>query len=133
MNKEIIIVFLLMIVLVILVLGSCFSSKKPVDVHNSRNSLDWEGVYSNVVESPGGPIIDISIKLNRDQSFEMNHIYLYEPYAPFYAEGSFKWDDTGNIIIIDIIDAPVQYLVTEDALIRLDVNKKYVLKKNAKQ
>jgi len=128
MNRKILVVFLLMVVLAIFGLGSCLSNKEPIDTANSKNNLDWEGVYTGTIPLDSGPGIALRIRLNRDQSFEMNHEYLDGSYSTTNWEGSFQWDDTGNIIKIDIIDAPVQYKVAKDKLIRLDVYN-YVLTK----
>jgi uncharacterized lipoprotein NlpE involved in copper resistance len=102
------------------------------------NSLDWNGVYTGTIPSASGPGIDVRLKLNDDQSFELNYKYLDRPDSPFNWTGSFKWDDTGSIITLDITDVPPHYRVGENKLIQLDMNGKqitgaladnYVLKK----
>ena len=130
MNRKAFTVFFLMAVLAIFGLGSCFSSKGPDEIENAKNYLDWEGVYAGTILLGNGHIADISIKLNRDQSFEYNCKYLdndYDPY-PLNFIAPFRWDDTGNIIMMDPIDAPVQYKVEKDKLIRLDEDN-YILMK----
>jgi uncharacterized lipoprotein NlpE involved in copper resistance len=136
MNRKAFIIFLT--VLVIFGLSSCLSNKGVDKDHNARNSLDWTGVYTGTIPSASGPGIDVRLKLNKDQSFELNYRYLDRPGSPFNWTGSFKWDDTGSIITLDITDAPPLYKVAENMLIQLDMNGKqisgnmadnYVLKK----
>ena len=122
MYKITLIVVLLIAVLVILGLSSCFSYKRPHDVRNSKNSLDWEGVYTTSILSNEGHYIDIHITLKREQSFEIYYKYIDGSFDSFHLKGSFRWDDTGNIIIVEMIDVINEYKVVKDKLIRLDVD-----------
>jgi uncharacterized lipoprotein NlpE involved in copper resistance len=118
---------LLMGVLVVFGLGSCLSNKGYEDKdHNARNSLDWNGVYTGTIPSASGPGIDVRMKLNNDQSYELNYKYLDRPDDPFNWTGSFKWDDTGSVITLDISDAPPHYRVASNKLIQLDMNAKQI-------
>jgi uncharacterized lipoprotein NlpE involved in copper resistance len=137
MNKKAFIIFSLT-ALVIFVLGACLSNKIVDKDHNARNSLDWDGVYTGTIPSASGPGIDVRMKLNKDQSFELNYKYLDRSDGHFNWTGSFKWDDEGGIITLDITDAPPHYIVAQNKLIQLDTNGKqisgkladnYVLKK----
>jgi uncharacterized lipoprotein NlpE involved in copper resistance len=136
MNKKAFVI--LMAVFAIFVLGSCLSNKGSVDTQNSRISLDWEGVYTGTIPAASGPGINVRLKINKDESFELNYEYLDKPENSFAWTGSFKWDDAGSIITLDIKDAPPHYKVTEGKLIQLDMEGKqitgnladnYVLKK----
>ena len=130
MNKKAFTVFFLMAVSVIFGLGSCFSNNGSDETKDAKNNLDWEGVYTGTVLLSNGHFADVRIKLNRDQRFEYNFEYADKAYDPLQINftAPFRWDDTGNIIMMDPIDVPVQYKVEKDKLIRLDV-KNYVLKK----
>jgi uncharacterized lipoprotein NlpE involved in copper resistance len=139
MNRKTFVIFLLAAAIVALGLGSCRSNKGPIDLHNSINRYDWEGVYTGTLLSAGGQIVDVSMKLTRDQRFEFNYEYVDGSYESFNFGGPFQWDDTGSVIMIDVIDAPVHYKVTKNELIRLEeengrpipgkLNYNYVLKK----
>jgi hypothetical protein len=126
------IIFLLMTALVMFGLSSCFSDKGLDKNHNPRNSLDWEGVYVGTIPW-ASERIDVRLRLYRDQRFELEHEYLDRTDEPInYFPGSFQWDDTGNIITIDILCAPTQYKVAENKLIQMDELGQaynYVLKK----
>jgi hypothetical protein len=119
-----------MAVSVIFGLGSCLSNKGPNETKNAKNNLDWEGVYTGTVLLGNGQVADVRIKLNRDQSFEYNCEYADKAYGPLPLNfiAPFRWDDTGNVIMMDPIDVPVRYKVEKDKLIRLDEDN-YVLKK----
>ena len=129
MNRKAFIVFLLMATLVIFGLGSCLSNKGPNEINNAKNSLDWEGVYTGTILMSGtGHVANVRIRLDRDQSLEFNREYVDGYYIPINFRAPFKWDDTGNIIMMDAMDVPLQYKVEKDKLSRLGENN-YVLKK----
>jgi uncharacterized lipoprotein NlpE involved in copper resistance len=129
---------LLMAALVISGLSSCLSNRGLNDSHNSKNSLNWEGVYTGTIPSASGPGIDVRLRLNRDESFVLLYEYLDRPNSAFNWTGSFKWDKKGDIIILNINNVPPYYKVEEDKLIQLDMKGRpvsgnladnYVLKK----
>jgi len=137
MNKKAV-VSVLLAAFAIFGLGSCLSNREPVDIHNAKISLDWDGVYTGTIPSASGSGIDVLLKLNPDQSFELRYIYLDRAHNPFTRTGSFQWDDTGSIITLNINDTPPYYKVAENKLFQLDMNGKpisgkladmYVLKK----
>jgi len=136
--KRKIFIFMLIAVIAISVLSSCRSTQKVTDIHNSKISLDWEGVYTGTIPSASGMGIDVRLKLNKDESFELRYEYIGRPENLSNWTGSFKWDDTGSVIILNINDAPPYYKVAENYLVQLDMNGKpitgiladfYVLKK----
>jgi uncharacterized lipoprotein NlpE involved in copper resistance len=138
MKKKVFVVFSIITTLIILGLCSCLSNKGSVDAHNSRISLDWDGVYTGTIPSGSGPGIDVRLKLNRDQTYELTYVYLDRVSGQFNWTGLFTWDETGNIIKLDIDNVPHYYKSVENCLIQLDMKGKqikgkladnYVLKK----
>jgi len=121
MNRKAFLVVVLMAVPVICGLGSCLSNKGPHDINNPKDNLDWEGVYTGSFLTNSGYVLNVRITLSRDQGFELYYEYADGSHEPFSWTGSFRWDDTGSIIMVEIIDAPSQYKVAKDKLIRLDV------------
>jgi hypothetical protein len=123
-----------MTAMVIFGLSFCFPIKGLDKDHNSRNSLDWEGVYTGTTPW-ASERINVLLRRNLDQSFVLEYDYLDRPDDPvhYFPGLSFQWDDTGNTITIDILCAPTHYKVAENKLIRLDENGmplyNYVLKK----
>jgi hypothetical protein len=125
------IIYLLIIAFIALGIGSFASNNESFQ--SARKNIDWEGDYTGIIMLSGGPIVDARIKLNDDHSFEMDYVYLGKAYSSFNTGGKFRWDSTGNIIMIDINDAPSYYLITKNMMTLLD-NKgrpidNYVLKK----
>jgi uncharacterized lipoprotein NlpE involved in copper resistance len=103
-------------------LNACRSTQSThVDTHNSRISVDWEGVYAGIIPAADGPGIDVHIALNFDETFELHYEYLDKPGHGFTAKGAFSWDDTGNFITLDIRGVPPYYKVGENLLIQLDM------------
>ncbi|MDR0568219.1 MAG: copper resistance protein NlpE [Spirochaetaceae bacterium] len=113
-------------------LGSCGSggkTKEPepeeqaVDVvHNTRNSVDWAGVYNGVTPAADGPGIDVTIELYNDETFALTYVYVDREGDPFTLSGTFSWDDTGNRIALNTEESlPTQYIVGENTLIQLDM------------
>jgi len=121
MNKK---AFFILMAVAIFGLGSCASNRGAVDIHNSRISLDWEGVYTGTIPSASGAGINVRMKLNRDDSFEMRYEYVDKSENPFTWTGSFKWDNKGEVITLDISEAPPHYRVGEKKLIQLDMKGK---------
>jgi uncharacterized lipoprotein NlpE involved in copper resistance len=145
MKKIIYSLSLLVTALIIAGLGSCRTNQaaddnsRIVDIHNSRISLDWNGGYSGIIPSADGPGISVLIVLNSDDTFELSYSYLKQPEDQYTSKGSFKWNDAGNIITLEVEDWPPYYLVGENKLIQLDMEGKvitgnlaenYVLKKS---
>jgi len=128
MNKKAFVISLLMAVLIIFGLGSCLSNKGPNKTNNSKNNLDWEGLYTGSFVTNSGHTMNVRLRLNRDQSFDAIYEYPEGEYNSYSMWGPFKWDETGSIIMIDLIDAPIQYRVVKDKLIRLNAYD-YVLAK----
>jgi len=129
MNRKYLIKSLIIAALIIFGLSSCLSNKERNLIRNAKNSLDWEGVYTGtVIMLSNGQVASVRIKLDRDQSLEFNHVYVDGLYESINFRASFIWDDTGNIIMLDAMDAPVKYKVERNKLIRLD-NNNYVLEK----
>jgi len=120
MNKKIVV--LLMAVLAISVLGSCSSKKKVETAQNSKNSLDWTGVYKGTIPAADAEGINVNLKINKDETYELTYDYIGKPDNTFTNKGSFTWNDTGDIINLGIADTPSYYKVTdENKLIQLDM------------
>jgi len=117
-----------MIALTASALSSCISNMGIKGIRNSKNYLDWEGIYTNTILSGEGHYMDVRIRLKPEHSFEFYYGRADGAFDPFYWKGSFRWDETGSIIIADINDVRHQYKVVTDKLIRLDVNN-FVLEK----
>jgi len=122
MDRNISIIILLLIALASFALSTCISSIEFNGFRNSKNSLNWEGVYTNTILSGEGHYIDVRIRLKPDQSFEYYYERMDGAFDPFYCKGSFLWDKTGNIILTDMLNARHQYRVEKNKLVRLGMD-----------
>jgi uncharacterized lipoprotein NlpE involved in copper resistance len=123
MNRKTFIAALLTVVLAVFGLVSCLSNK-GTDTHSSKTALDWAGVYTGTIPSASRPGIDVRMTLNRDQSYELNYVYIDRPDGSYNRTGSFQWDEKGSVIKLDIENAPPYYKPEEGRLIQLDMSGK---------
>jgi uncharacterized lipoprotein NlpE involved in copper resistance len=90
------------------------------DMHNSRNALDWAGVYEGVLPCADCPGIQTRLSLQQDGRFELSMRYLERQVEPFVSRGSFSWNADGNTITLDGAGAGAMYRVGEGHLLQLD-------------
>lgn len=86
--------------------------------HNSRNSLDWAGVYRGVLPCADCEGIETVLVLNADGSYVAQSRYLGKDGKVFASQGAFNWDASGGVITLGGSD-PAKYRVGENRLIRL--------------
>ena len=132
MKKTHIIIIALLSLVLFLGLSACRSTPSAETLPNSRDNLDWEGVYIGAIPSLSGPVINVSIRLNYDETFELIYEYMDRPEMRYESmvrqdnifnwEGSFTWNDTGNLIFLNVRDRTQLYRVAENTLIRLDMD-----------
>jgi len=125
-----------LIILLSIGIAAC-SSTAAKTAHNSKNSLDWAGVYSGMIPAADGPGINVQITLRADESYTIAYNYIDKP-GTFTESGTFNWDETGNIITFKHTTFPPYYKVGENHLLQLDMKGKkikgnfadlYILKK----
>lgn len=88
---------------------------------NSRNALDWAGLYSGVLYSEMGDSIQAMIKLNADDSYELQWKYLGKRVATVEKKGKFTWDAKGSNITLESVEViPAIYKVGEHKLFQVD-------------
>jgi len=102
--------FLLMAILAIFGLGSCLSK-----------TIDWAGVYTGTIPAADGEGINVRIKLNKDNTYELTYEYIGKPDNTFTFNGSFTWNDTKDIINLGIAETPSYYKIGENKLTQLDM------------
>jgi len=108
---------------------------------NARNNLDWQGVYQGVVPAASGMGIRVQVSLRYDDTlggvFSLTHEHLDGDMAlPEIADGSweewvsrvgfesgtFEWDETGNVIRLDVNDWPPYFFVGEGRIYQMDMS-----------
>lgn len=95
----------------------------PDPAHNSRNALDWAGIYRGVLPCADCEGIKTEIRLFYDLSYVMTVVYLGRDDAVFVEEGSFAWDEAGLVITLgdtNGTNTPNRYHVGENILFKLD-------------
>lgn len=81
--------------------------------HNSRNSLDWAGIYEGVLPCADCPGIRTRLTLNRDESYELSTLYVDRDSAPRVVQGRFSWQPSGNAITLESQHGGQQFVVGE--------------------
>ena len=115
--------FVLITILLILNLPLC---DKTNETHNSRNSLDWVGIYSGIIPCADCDGINVQITLNSDETFKMSYQYIDKGGDVFHDAGIFRWNANGDTIILDGKCVPRYYKVEENILIQLDLEGKII-------
>jgi len=111
-------------------LGACMprqgvdqqATNRSIDLHTSRNSLDWAGTYEGVLPCADCPGIRTTLTLRSDDSFELSSVYLERQVPPRTERGQFTWAAGGNAITLDARAGGQQFAVGEGSLTQLDMN-----------
>lgn len=89
------------------------------DTHNSRNSLDFEGVYTGTMPCADCPGIKVNVTIDRDGNWSKTMAYLDTPNI-FASQGIYTWDDSGSRIMLTDGESTEMYSVGENTLTLLD-------------
>ena len=103
-------------------LSACVSpgtAPPPDAAHNSRNSLDWAGVYAGVLPCADCPGIKTRLTLGRDGNYQLSTQYIDRPDAPKVVRGPFTWDAGGSSIALDASAGGQRFMVGEGRLLLL--------------
>lgn len=130
-------------------LQTCSSNAKPKEQvivetttiatgDNSRNSLDWDGIYKGITPCADCEGIKTELTLNRDGTYKRITSYLGKPDTENIVEvvSTFKWNDAGNIITLEGLDPeyqPTHYQVGEGRITQLDLNGERITGTNAEK
>ena len=113
--------------------GSVTSDKdKVVDMNNannSKNSLDWVGTYIGTVPCADCTGIYTQVTLKNDNTYSLQVKYLGKDDSTRLFEGTFQWNDVGNIVILSGLkekSMPSSYLVGENKLIQMGMDGKVI-------
>lgn len=98
------------------------TEQKAPDMHNSRNSLDYEGTYVGTLPCADCEGIKTEITLGKD-TYTKKMTYLGKPETnSFETSGKYSWNEAGSIITLDGEDEPDKYQVAENLLYSLDMD-----------
>ncbi len=111
-------------IVAVLSLFSCSTASKTgqtkvADGHNSRNSLDWAGVYKGVLPCADCEGISTTVQLNKDGTYRIKSEYLgtQEGNNTFRDSGNFTWNAEGSTIELENSH---KYFVGENRLTQLN-------------
>lgn len=118
-------------VIIVMMSFSCSSEKvvkkeevleiNPSMASNSRNSLDWKGVYKGNTPCADCEGIETSITIKSDETFQRSLKYLGKEDSNFFDDGIFVWNEAGSKITLKAPDGnSQQYQVGENVLFHLD-------------
>ncbi|WP_160290263.1 copper resistance protein NlpE N-terminal domain-containing protein [Flavihumibacter solisilvae] len=100
--------------------------RKAVDSHTSQSSVDWPGNYRGVIPCADCPGIEITLRLNSNNTYEMQQTYLERNIAPITSSGNFSWLDNGSKIVLDSEKDKRRFQVGENRLFWLDQDGKRI-------
>jgi uncharacterized lipoprotein NlpE involved in copper resistance len=99
------------------------SGAEARDMHDSRNALDWPGLYHGVLPCADCAGIETRLRLQPDGGFERTTRYLGKGDRVFSERGRFEWDAEGRRVLTRTGDGAAQwYQVGEGRLFHLDRN-----------
>ena len=116
--------FILVATFLLLSFLSCEKTSQNATSHNSRNSLDWAGIYTGVIPSAGGEGINVRITLTTDETYTVEYQYIGKSDDVYTSIGTFSWKPDGNTIILASEQEdgfPPYYKLGENTLTHLDL------------
>lgn len=125
--------FFLFLLILMPVLFSCckenpkehgFTGTETFGNHNSRDSVDWEGVYLGTLPCQDCLSIDTLLELTEDNSYILKENYLYPNDEIEVKEitGKFTWDEDGSRITLGEGQNKKVFMVGEALLYVVDHN-----------
>ncbi|MGR5133388.1 copper resistance protein NlpE [Vibrio alfacsensis] len=90
--------------------------------HNAQNALDWDGTYQGILPCADCEGIETTLTLNPDGSYTLEQVYKGKEGNQFKSDGQFTWNQAGNTVTLVDEEAPNQYFVGENILMKLDMN-----------
>lgn len=115
----------LLVLATLLALAGCMprqdaAATVPDPAHNSRNALDWAGVYEGTLPCADCPGIRTRLALQRDGRFELSTQTIDRQPAPQTVRGSFSWNAAGSTVTLDGTGQGQQFRVGEGRLLQLN-------------
>jgi copper homeostasis protein (lipoprotein) len=94
--------------------------KNSESIHNTLKSVDWPGIYSGSLPCQGCNGIYTKLLLKKDNTFKLERIYLGKSDQVLQSEGTFVWDQGGEVITLN--NENIKLRVLDKKLIQLDPN-----------
>lgn len=106
-------------------IGSKQQDENPDPAHNSRLSVDWEGVYTGLTTCENCPGTQTVVYINADNTFRIERKKLEKDNDFVVEVGMFEWDASGNHISASLPSGEIlKFQVGENRLFELDADGK---------
>jgi heat shock protein HslJ/uncharacterized lipoprotein NlpE involved in copper resistance len=92
----------------------------PVDMHNSRNSIDWIGSYEGLLPCSDCGGVLMRVTLHEKGSFALEERRLDTAFNQTLSEGQVVWETGGNTIALDTQLGARRFAVGEGGLLLLE-------------
>ena len=95
-----------------------------IDIHNTKNSLDYEGTYKGVFPAADCPGIETTLTLNPDKTFSLHSVYIDRD-SSFDEKGTYTLKD--NLLTLNEEGGELSYYkVEENHLRKLTMDKQEI-------
>ncbi|MBB1391232.1 copper resistance protein NlpE N-terminal domain-containing protein [Shewanella sp. SG44-6] len=112
------------LIFILIILGCGQQDTSNIDTTtSSKTDLQWQGVYHGIFPCPSCDGMDTTLELIKPNKYTIYTVRLGTDNIPFQGSGTFKWDKTGNIIILDRGHI---YRIYSDHLYLLDVKSRRI-------
>lgn len=97
-------------------------NNKSLQLHNSRNSLDWAGTYSGLLPCEDCLGVETILEINEDQTYRLTlrKTNDEEQTEETRTSGNFSWNDEGSAINLEQETEMPALKVGENYLVPLD-------------
>ncbi|MGV3640103.1 MAG: copper resistance protein NlpE [Adhaeribacter sp.] len=104
------------------VMAPAATPQENVDLHATRNSVDWDGRYKGLLPCADCEGIEMEIELKKDNTYVAKSRYRGRPNPnEFSYTGKFTWDASGSGIRLEgLEDGPTYFQVGEGHMTQLD-------------
>ena len=106
------------------------NNNNETSISNSRDALDWQGIYVGTAPCEFCDETKILIELNENLTFKMQTLNAGETEIKNF-EGKFSWDEKGRTVKLQLPVKEKIYLVGENILILLDAKNNPVKNKQS--
>lgn len=97
-------------------------STQAADMHTAATSLDYYGEYKGTIPAADCPGIEVTLTLNKNNTYTLNNIYIDRKNAEFKEEGTFNVK--GNLLTLkEKSGGESYYKVEEGRVVMLNADK----------
>lgn len=97
-------------------------STQVADMHTAQTSLDYYGEYKGTIPAADGPGIEVTLTLNKNNTYILTNIYIDRKDAEFKEEGTFNVQ--GNLLTLKEKNGGESYYkVEEGRVVMLNADK----------